>query len=605
MNVFSRRFLCPRVASFLAAIALFAAGHAHAIDFSVPYVLDGLQDGTFGAVYGFGAVVGQIEVRNDEGNGIDGFAGHTHAAFAPGWGYLQTSPGYYTIVSYGYQDVKDFSGGDPATGDPSDSNFHGTFVAGIMANDASITISGTSYPFSGVAPGAAYYGAIFSGTGTKAGFLTLNQSLNYLAITSGAQVINNSWGGSVTDASQLDGNLPESLLMDEYIGYRGKTGGTTGRYLDKLMVISAGNSGEETGLLGSPADCFNGLSVGALDVSNTAATGLLDPGRMPVARIASYSSYKPLANGRNGVDVVAPGTNIWSDLAINLTPDGNNGTIAGVASGTSFAAPHVTGVAALLYGASTLPLTSGLTFKGTPLSTDHKLIKAVLINSADKIPGLDAAGNPQATWQPGLVVTGSDGTPTALAPLNYAVGSGAVNANRAFQEYSEYGNTFWDLNTLPETGSAFFYTFGAGKFAGMAPGVMSLTGLTATLVWDRHVDLTVSTDPNNSDIGSVDKALLSDLDLILQEETSPGVWTNVFISAGVLGNIDQIYMPELSGSDNYRLEVLAANLADAATDGEEYALAVNFQTVPEPGAALVLLGLAMLCALARRRTAQL
>ena len=119
------------------------------------------------------------------------------------------------------------------------------------------------------------------------------------------------------------------------------------------------------------------------------------------------------------------------------------------------------------------------------------------------------------------------------------------------------------------------------------------------------MDLTVSTDPNNSDIGSVDKALLSDLDLILQEETSPGVWTNVFISAGVLGNIDQIYMPELSGSDNYRLEVLAANLADAATDGEEYALAVNFQTVPEPGAALVLLGLAMLCALARRRTAQL
>ncbi|MEI8340282.1 MAG: S8 family serine peptidase [Verrucomicrobiota bacterium] len=593
------------LALLLSACILLEAGSAFAIDFSVPYLLNGLPVSGTGAVQGFGAVVGQIEVRNDEGNGIDGFAGHTHAAFAPGTGFLQTGPDSYTLVNFGYQDVKDFSGGNSATGNPADSNFHGTFVAGIMANNASVSVSGTAYPFSGVAPGAAYYGAVFSGADTKAGFLTLNQSLHYLTIVAGAQTINNSWGSTVTDASQLDGNGATALLMDEYAGYHGKTGGTTGQYLDKLMVISAGNSGEGNGLPGSPADSYNGLSVGALDATNPNANALVDAGRAPFARIASYSSYKPLANGRNGVDLVAPGTNLWSDLAINVAQNDfgipGNSAIAGVASGTSFAAPHVTGEAALLYGAATFPLTSGTTNKGTALSTDHKLIKAILINSADKIPGLDANGNAQSSWQPGLVVTGSDGTPTALAPLNYAVGSGKADANRAFQEYSESGNSFWDLNALSTEGSGRFYTFGTGKFISLSSNQPFLFSLTATLVWDRHVDLTVSTDLNDPSVGSVTKDLLSDLDLILQEEISPGVWSNIFISAGTLGNIDQIYMPELSGTANYRLEVLATTLADPATGGEDYALAVDFQTVPEPGTGLLTVEVFLLFVTLRRK----
>ena len=132
--------------------------------------------------------------------------------------------------------------------------------------------------------------------------------------------------------------------------------------------------------------------MGALDAINPNATALNDPGRAPADRVAPYSSWRPLANGRAGVDVVAPGTNLWSTLAIDYT--GTNGLVAGVASGTSFATPHVTGEAALLYGAAQYPL-FGISDKGTILSTDHKLIKAIIINSADKIPGLDAQGNAQ------------------------------------------------------------------------------------------------------------------------------------------------------------------------------------------------------------------
>ncbi len=324
------------------AAAIWMAGilSGQALNFSVPSVRGNLPYFGNEGVAGYGAIVGHIEVRGAEGNGIDGFDGHRHGGLGPNPGDL-----YYGV--FGYRDVRDFSGGN----DPTDNNFHGTFVAGVMAGEYTSVSNGIeSAPFLGVAPLALYYGAIFDGSGSKASFLSLNSSLNYVLQLQGASVVNNSWGSNPTSASQLDGStFAESLLMDEYAGYAGKTGGTTQGYLNRLMVISAGNSGGDTGLVGSPADSYNGLSVGALDVVNPAANGLFDPGRMPVARVAPYSSWRPLAGGRGGMDVVAPGTNLWSTVAINFF--GQNDLVAGVASGTSFAAPHVAGVGALLYGA--------------------------------------------------------------------------------------------------------------------------------------------------------------------------------------------------------------------------------------------------------------
>lgn len=574
-----------------------------AIDLSVPYIRQGLpyygRDGYMSdGVSGYGAIVGQIEVRGSEGNGIDGFNGHRQGGLGP-------NPGDANYGQFGYIDVKDFSGKN----DPTDNSFHGTFVAGIMASEyVSVSNGTTSMSFLGVAPLARYYGAIFDGAGNKTGFLSLNNSLNYAAVTAGANVINSSWGSVVTDQTLLDGSsFGESLLMDEYVGYRGKTGGTTKGYLDKLMVISAGNEGDTkgtdgkiTGYLGSPADSFNGLAVGALDVVNPNVTGLFDPGRTPASRVAPYSSWRPLANGRCGVDVVAPGTNEWSTLAIDYfgTPEPN--LIAGVASGTSFAAPHVAGEAALLYGAAAPKWTEtldgngnviGLTYgppasdKGTPLKTDHKLIKALIINSADKIAGKDADGNPQTIWQPGLVVT-TDGIPNAIAPLNYAVGAGQANANEAYLQYMETGNRFWDANTLMTNGSDHYYTFGTEKFVGSNAGSL-LSSLTATLVWDRHVDFTLDTGASDN-LGDLGKAALSDLDFILQQEVSHDIWKDVYVSSGSLGNVDHIFLSELTPGTNYRLDVHAGNIVDQ-TLGEDYALVVSFSTVPEPGTWLLFL----------------
>ena len=569
-----------------AALGLASALSAQALDLSVPYIRQGLP--YFGAdgVAGSGAVVGHIEVRGAEGNGIDGFNGHRQTGLGP-------NPGDPNFGQFGYQDVRDFTGDN----DPSDNNFHGTFVAGVMAGEYISVSNGTqSAPFLGVAPLAKYYGAIFDGDGTKAGFLSLNSSLNYVLQVSGASIVNNSWGSNPTSAAQLDGStFAESLLLDEYTGYAGKTGGTTHTYLDRLMVTSAGNSGADTGLVGSPAESFNGLSVGALDVVNPAASELFDAGRTPVARVAPYSSWRPLADGRAGVHVVAPGTNIWSTLAINYF--NQNDLVAGVASGTSFAAPHVAGQAALLYGA-----VSGLflTEKNTLLfGADHKLIKALIINSAVKIPGLDATGTPQSTWQPGLLTT-TGGVPNAVVPLNYAVGAGSANAEEAFAQLRESANRFWTLDTLLTTGTERFYTFGTGKFVSDTPSE-PLIGLTATLVWDRHVDFTVSTNLADDSHGDLTKDLLSNLDLILQQEIAPGIWTDIFLSAGALGNVEHIYLPDLATGGNYRLEVRGTAIVEPDL-GETYALVVAYQTAPEPGTAgLLLLGVVILGAHRRRR----
>ena len=569
-----------------AALGLASALSAQALDLSVPYIRQGLP--YFGAdgVAGFGAVVGHIEVRGAEGNGIDGFNGHRQTGIGP-------NPGDPNFGQFGYQDVRDFTGDN----DPSDNSFHGTFVAGVMAGEYISVSNGTqSAPFLGVAPLAKYYGAIFDGDGTKAGFLSLNSSLNYVLQVSGASIVNNSWGSNPTSAAQLDGStFAESLLLDEYTGYAGKTGGTTHTYLDRLMVTSAGNSGADTGLVGSPAESFNGLSVGALDVVNPAASELFDAGRTPVARVAPYSSWRPLADGRAGVHVVAPGTNIWSTLAINYF--NQNDLVAGVASGTSFAAPHVAGQAALLYGA-----VSGLflTEKNTLLfGADHKLIKALIINSAVKIPGLDATGTPQSTWQPGLLTT-TGGVPNAVVPLNYAVGAGSANAEEAFAQLRESANRFWTLDTLLTTGTERFYTFGTGKFVSDTPSE-PLVGLTATLVWDRHVDFTVSTNLADDSHGDLTKDLLSNLDLILQQEIAPGIWTDIFLSAGALGNVEHIYLPDLATGGNYRLEVRGTAIVEPDL-GETYALVVAYQTAPEPGTAgLLLLGVVILGAHRRRR----
>jgi hypothetical protein len=119
------------------------------------------------------------------------------------------------------------------------------------------------------------------------------------------------------------------------------------------VVSSASNFGPLPNTIGSPATSFDSLAVGALDYAQPSRVlyeylGMINgfgSGQglvmrpTPETRLANFSSRGPLSDGRAGPDLSALG--MWSFQAGPLDE-------LRWASGTSFSAPTVSGVAALL-----------------------------------------------------------------------------------------------------------------------------------------------------------------------------------------------------------------------------------------------------------------
>lgn len=210
----------------------------------------------------------------------------------PGNGLDDDGNGYVDDV-HGY----DFAYND---GDPMDRHGHGTHVAGTIAAAAD---NGTGV--AGVAPEAQIMALKFlddSGTGS---LFDAIQALDY-AVMMGAQLSNNSWGGG-----QYHSALAEALALAADAGH--------------LAVAAAGNTGTDI-----DSDPHYPASYSSEALISVAASDDSD-------RLAGFSNY-----GLSGVDVVAPGEAIYSTLP---------GDSYGSRSGTSMAAPHVTGIAALLLAA--------------------------------------------------------------------------------------------------------------------------------------------------------------------------------------------------------------------------------------------------------------
>ncbi|HEX2254582.1 MAG TPA: S8 family serine peptidase [Thermoanaerobaculia bacterium] len=188
-------------------------------------------------------------------------------------------------------------------------NGHGTAVAGIIASgDAG---------HRGIAPGVTIYNykvlATHSWLNTDdfGGALAIQQALE-----DGVHIANCSWGAGPAG----DGTSREARACDNAWA------------LGLTLVKSAGNRGPHPGTLTTPADAEGTIVVGAC---NRAGRGVED-----------YSSRGPTADGRERPHVVAPGgdSNPFSGI-VSCVGSGGFGD-SGI--GTSFAAPHVTGLLALL-----------------------------------------------------------------------------------------------------------------------------------------------------------------------------------------------------------------------------------------------------------------
>jgi hypothetical protein len=200
---------------------------------------------------------------------------------------------------------------------------HATIVAGLIistdATDDSVPTNNEA-PL-GVAPNARLRSSAYltGGTNYVDPLLTTQYLASLFSLTSLSRVraINHSWSKPLETGAVLDGNSLLTLGMD-----------WMSRHYDVLQIV-AGN--EDPGVVVVPTDDFNGLTVAYTQKANGT-----------YSRVGIFNDFDPDASGpRTSTDLVAPGDDL--ELA------SFNGAETMDLPATSWAAPHVTGVAALLH----------------------------------------------------------------------------------------------------------------------------------------------------------------------------------------------------------------------------------------------------------------
>ena len=207
---------------------------------------------------------------------------------------------------------------------------HGTHVAG--------TVAGADADRHGAAPGASLYG-VSAGTliSLHSGLEGLEWVLaNHDQVTPAIRVVNNSWGsaaGAYDPGSAI--SIAVSNLVDEGVS----------------VVWAAGNAGGDGSAQQTSPTCVD-PTPGVLCV---AAYDDLDSGTRE-GPIADFSSRGAAGAVTTYPDIAAPGANIVSTCRVTL-PICATGTSSGdldywILSGTSMAAPHISGIVAQLYEAN-------------------------------------------------------------------------------------------------------------------------------------------------------------------------------------------------------------------------------------------------------------
>jgi subtilisin family serine protease len=258
---------------------------------------------------------------------IDTGIDYTHEDIA---GNAWTNPG--EIPGNGIDDdgngfIDDIHGWDFVNNDndPMDDHGHGTHCSGTIGGvgNNGIGVAGVNWDVS-------IMGVKFLNSGGSGYTSDAILAIDYALTIPGVKVMSNSWGGGGYSAA-----LEEAIQRANDAGV--------------LFVCAAGNYVGNTDVSPNYPSCYtvpNVMSIAATDDNDD---------------LASFSGY-----GLVTVDLGAPGVDILSSL-----PGNSYGTL----SGTSMATPHVSGVAALIWGRF-------------PAMTVGQ-VKTLLMNSVDPVPSLD------------------------------------------------------------------------------------------------------------------------------------------------------------------------------------------------------------------------
>jgi hypothetical protein len=373
-------------------------------------------------------------------------------------------------------------------------------------------------------------------------------SLNHLATLPGIEVkaINVSTGLDFdANHSLSDGNPKLTQFVDWSAAAH-----------DVLYVAS----GYEGNFNPVPKDNFNGITV---------AYSAQENGKY--RRVAAANDSSVDAEGdRTSIGLLAPGDNV-DVTALNATV---------VDNGTSFAAPHVTGTAALLHQYANEQILNG---GWDPMSSRrHETMKAVLLNSAEKfndnesvtVPGqgnpVEAGrllgmtrtvlkepqpGNPDPTWFDSAAWDDSlEGAGSAI-PLDEEMGAGHLNARRARTQFAagEFESDAGDVSTI---GWDYGTTTGAEdvnkyRFAGELLGGSFIS---ITLAWDRLVEFANDTAPfgqyNAGDtfaeyvddgLNPPDDDVTNDLDILLLPKFALTDFQTIAWSRSPVGTLEHLF----------------------------------------------------------------
>jgi len=282
-------------------------------DESTPMVLSDDTRQDYGGATNSVAVGGQIDSGVDMShNGLDGYW--------VGWNHTNQGTSFTDECEHGSHVCGTIKGdGSPNTSLKGNAPGLGTWITGRFFT---VKLFGetSSCPGPTCCPNCCSAGTSLS---TLFGHLRSSYTDGSGNVTARPHVINNSWGAFTTGQAAWTGTEANPRTLDaEVWDYR------------QLYVFSAGNDGSTGGTIGSPGVAKNALTVGSVVDYNDAAVG--DPGNLWTS-----SSRGPCGDNRWKPNLAAPGRQIMS-----VDANSTNGYVN--KSGTSMAAPHVTGIAAQL-----------------------------------------------------------------------------------------------------------------------------------------------------------------------------------------------------------------------------------------------------------------